>query len=269
MANEQEPNKIIQIGARLKEAREKKNLTIEQAQKQTHIHSTVLSALEEGRCDEILTPTYVKSFLKKYASFLGIDAKSIADEYSITRGERPSKPALSISPQARPQAPEGPDPSGLLHVLKKAVVYVLIAAIIIFLGTKAMPLFKKIRFTPRPKNAAQRQTEKSSYKVEPKLKKAPRPSDTSKVTIAKNTPLELTIKTKQSVMVQLKKDGDVLFKTVMPKGSNESFTAKDSFNLYIARGEALELVLNGRSLGSPGKGVIKNLEITRKGIKIK
>ena len=55
-------NIMITIGESLKKAREAKNITIAQAQKQTSIHSTVITALEEGRCDEILTPTYVKSF---------------------------------------------------------------------------------------------------------------------------------------------------------------------------------------------------------------
>ena len=58
---------MISVGERLKKARENKSLTIDQIRKQTRIHSDVLIALEEGRCNEILDPTYVKSFLKKYA----------------------------------------------------------------------------------------------------------------------------------------------------------------------------------------------------------
>ena len=37
------------LGDKLKEAREKKSLTIGQANKQTHIHPTVLKALEDGK----------------------------------------------------------------------------------------------------------------------------------------------------------------------------------------------------------------------------
>ena len=75
MANPPENNKVsvIAIGEMLRQAREKKSITVEQAQKQTHIHSTVITALEEGRCDDILTPNYVKSFLKEYSNYLGFD----------------------------------------------------------------------------------------------------------------------------------------------------------------------------------------------------
>ena len=70
------------LGEKLRQAREKRGLTLEQVQKQTLMHSTVIAALEDGKCDDILTPTYVRSFLKKYSSFLGLDPKEILSEYS-------------------------------------------------------------------------------------------------------------------------------------------------------------------------------------------
>ncbi|MCX5680254.1 MAG: helix-turn-helix domain-containing protein, partial [Candidatus Omnitrophica bacterium] len=72
---------LAAIGEKLKSAREKKGVTIDQAQRQTHIHSTVISALESGRSDEVLTPTYVKSFLKKYSSYLALDSNQLVKEY--------------------------------------------------------------------------------------------------------------------------------------------------------------------------------------------
>ena len=47
---------MVKIGESLKDAREKKSVTIDQVQKQTRIHSTVLKALEEGRCDRPSLP---------------------------------------------------------------------------------------------------------------------------------------------------------------------------------------------------------------------
>ena len=54
------------IGDKLRKSRENKLLTIDQVHKKTRIYSQVLSALEDGRCDELLNSTYVRSFLKKY-----------------------------------------------------------------------------------------------------------------------------------------------------------------------------------------------------------
>ncbi|MCX5686115.1 MAG: helix-turn-helix domain-containing protein, partial [Candidatus Omnitrophica bacterium] len=89
MANPDQTNKIsmASIGERLREAREKKALTIEQAQKQTRIHSTVLAALEDGRCDNILAPNYVKSFLREYSNYLGLNSKELLNAYTAIHPE--------------------------------------------------------------------------------------------------------------------------------------------------------------------------------------
>src|SRR3989338_3940960 len=109
---------MANIGERLKEAREKKSLTIEQAQKQTHIHSAVLIALEEGKCDEMLTQTYVKSFLKKYSTFLGLDPKEIINAYSALHPELESR-AVNV-PSPEPKVPQD------LSIYLNAARYVLV-----------------------------------------------------------------------------------------------------------------------------------------------
>ena len=83
----------ISVGKRLREAREKKSLTIEQVQKQTKIHSTVLIGLEEGRPSDTLTDTYVRSFLKKYAQFLDVNSVELLKEYFPARTESPAPSA--------------------------------------------------------------------------------------------------------------------------------------------------------------------------------
>jgi cytoskeletal protein RodZ len=76
---------MSRIGQKLRAAREKKPLTIDQVQKQTRIHSAVIKALEDGRLDEMLTPTYVRSFLRKYAEHLGLDGRQFLSEYANLR----------------------------------------------------------------------------------------------------------------------------------------------------------------------------------------
>ena len=45
--------------------------------------------------------------------------------------------------------------------------------------------------------------------------------------------------------------------------------ADEVIDIYVAKAEAVELILNGKPLAVPGKGVIKDLEISRKGVKVK
>lgn len=256
MANSAENKGIsmINIGERLREAREKKAVTIDQAQKQTHIHSTVITALEDGRCDDILAPNYVKSFLKEYANYLGLNAKELVDAYHASHPEISVKNLNLTRPEVKNSA------SGLsdkIRLARKILVIIAVLALIVFLVGKIVSHFKSTK-TAKPVFAAKVQDVKRSSKFNVTIKEIPRSS-----------PIVLIIRVKRPVMVQLKRDGVLLFKRSLQKGSVESITANDSINISAAKAEAIEISLNGINLGSPGKGIIKNLEITRTGARVK
>ena len=283
------------IGETLKDARDKKSITIDQVQKQTRIHSTVLKALEEGRCDSMLTPTYVRSFLKKYAEYLGLDARQVLNEYAKLR---PAQPASSLAlANKEPRAPSIDLPKFFLLV-RRALVAAIVIALVIFVGSKAIGLLKRAK-AARPAPASKKSATVTRQAPAPAKKKtapkarlpeseakqiAPKPASVQKepaakvqttvkaastAVIPKGTPLKLLIKVNQTVMVKVSTDGKLLFSRVLYRGAVESFTAEERINIYVAKAEAIELFLNGRSLGSPGRGLIKNIEITRNGLKLK
>lgn len=258
MANPADAGKLsmANIGERLREAREKKAVTIEQAQKQTRIHSTVLAALEEGRLDEILAPNYAKSFLREYSNYLGLNSNELLNAY-ITLHPESNRPNLNLN---RMEPKSAARPPKLLIPLKKALIVALILLIAVLFIKKTVNIFKSARFA---KPGAVSRT------VKPSARKSASKADIAIKEIPKSTPLTLVIKVKRPVMLQLKKDGIVLFKRFMQKGAVESITANDYISISVAKAEAIELNLNGKYLGSPGKGVIKNLEITRTGLRIK
>lgn len=248
------------IGEKLKNAREKRGLAIDQAQKQTHIHSTVLTALEEGRCDEILTPTYVKSFLKKYSNYLGLDTRRILDEYE------------AIHPQpAHPSAPRRPEEERTAkivqyaYLIKPLLILIVVTFFIFLLGNLTANYLKASKARPAQKGAAG--PAGLSAKKEPAG--ASRGNLVFQDPIPKAAPLNLTIKVKQQVLIQLKKDGVLLYKRVLAKGSTETLLANDTINIFVAKAEAIELTLNGRRLKIDAKGQVKDLEITRRGVRIK
>ena len=80
--------------------------------------------------------------------------------------------------------------------------------------------------------------------------------------------LNLVLRAKKKVWMQVKSDGRVVFEDVLKKGDMECWLADDSIELWVGDGSVLELELNGKPIGSPGTGVIKNIIITRQGMKI-
>ena len=79
---------MFEIGATLREARERRQLTYEQVEAETKIRAKYLRALEEEEFDSLPSGTYVRGFLRAYASYLGLDGRLFVDEYASRFGTR-------------------------------------------------------------------------------------------------------------------------------------------------------------------------------------
>lgn len=258
----------VSVGKKLREAREKKSLTIEQVQKQTKIYSTVLIGLEEGKPNDTLTDTYIRSFLKKYAQFLNINSVELLKEYFSAHTE---SPAPNIPVQESVLSKETQAPSKFLYITGLAVGVIISLMLLIFITGKVSAVFKKARLVQQKKSLAttkKKPVDRSAKAVQMKKPAAKAKSETKEL-IPKTTPLILEIKVKKAVLVKLKKDGILLFDRVLPAGLVEKTVAKSSIELDIAKARSLDLTLNGKPIDLQNKNVIIGLEITRKGVRIK
>jgi cytoskeletal protein RodZ len=79
---------MFEIGATLREARERRQLTYEQVEAEIKIRAKYLRALEEEEFDSLPSGTYVRGFLRAYASYLGLDGRLFVDEYASRFGTR-------------------------------------------------------------------------------------------------------------------------------------------------------------------------------------
>ncbi|HWI54257.1 MAG TPA: helix-turn-helix domain-containing protein, partial [Desulfobacteria bacterium] len=61
------------IGESLKNAREQKGISLEQAEDDTKIRKRYLQALEDGEYSIIPGSVYAKGFLRNYANYLGLN----------------------------------------------------------------------------------------------------------------------------------------------------------------------------------------------------
>lgn len=65
------------VGQILREARDKKSLSLDEAEKATKIRKKILVLLEESNWKDLPSPTFVKGLLKNYGLFLGLDTKKL------------------------------------------------------------------------------------------------------------------------------------------------------------------------------------------------
>ena len=84
----------LSLGALLRETRERRGETLEQAQRQTAISPTLLSELESGEFR--VEPVYARLAAANYAAYLGLDSGEVTSLFDREFG-RPDIPAPSLS----------------------------------------------------------------------------------------------------------------------------------------------------------------------------
>jgi len=72
---------VLDLGDTLREARVGRGLTLKDAEDALKIRSKYLQALEQNDFEVIPGPTFVRAFLRTYASFLGLDTERLMEEY--------------------------------------------------------------------------------------------------------------------------------------------------------------------------------------------
>ena len=73
---------MFEIGPSLREARLHKGVEIPDAERATKIRAKYLRALETESFDILPGQAYIKSFLRSYADYLGLDGQLFVDEYT-------------------------------------------------------------------------------------------------------------------------------------------------------------------------------------------
>ncbi|WP_010530693.1 helix-turn-helix domain-containing protein [Lentibacillus jeotgali] len=76
----------MEIGERLKEAREEQNVSLESLQETTKIQKRYLEAIEQGNFKILPGTFYARAFIKEYAAAVGLDPNELLEEY---KGEMP------------------------------------------------------------------------------------------------------------------------------------------------------------------------------------
>jgi cytoskeletal protein RodZ len=113
------------VGERLRDARENKGIDLFRAERDTKIRSKFLAALEDGDFTDLPGDVYTRGFIRNYATYLGLDADEIEEEW---RGE-------AGAPDLTRQAIVGPQPltirRGIVFQRSHGVIAVVLIIILV------------------------------------------------------------------------------------------------------------------------------------------
>ncbi|WP_173916446.1 RodZ family helix-turn-helix domain-containing protein [Halobacillus sp. Marseille-Q1614] len=90
----------MEIGERLKEAREAKKLSLEEVQQKTKIQKRYLQAIEKNEFGILPGKFYTRAFIREYASAVGLDPEKVMEEH---KSELPSTEEEQVITHSRVQ----------------------------------------------------------------------------------------------------------------------------------------------------------------------
>ncbi len=129
---------MAEIGPTLREARLRARIDMSEVENQTKIRAKYLRAIENEEWDLLPGPVYVKSFLRTYGDYLGLDSRMLVEEFK-QRYERPNDhemapPIASLGRERERERERLPRPS-LPPWAPIAFALVVIVAVLFVVGT--------------------------------------------------------------------------------------------------------------------------------------
>ncbi|MCP3026053.1 RodZ family helix-turn-helix domain-containing protein [Halobacillus sp. A5] len=94
----------MEIGLRLREAREDKGLTLEEVQSTTKIQKRYLQAIEKNEFNVLPGKFYTRAFIREYASAVGLDPEQVMEDH---KSELPSNEEEQVVTYSRVQKSRG------------------------------------------------------------------------------------------------------------------------------------------------------------------
>jgi cytoskeleton protein RodZ len=118
---------VLEIGSSLREARRRRGVALSEAEAATKIRTRYLEALETERFELLPEGPYLRSFLREYAEYLGLDGDIFVNEYMF-RFPPPPAPEPESTPSRNLVAVLGDLPRGVLLTVGAIVAIAAIGA---------------------------------------------------------------------------------------------------------------------------------------------
>lgn len=223
------------FGARLREARERKGVSLRQIADVTRISIRVLEALERNDISKLPGGIFSRAFVRSYATEVGLDPEATVDDFlrhfpddSVTAGH-------SAASDVEERDEFESDRRMASVVVWIAAVSVPIAGVLLYLGMSGPP------------SAAGRGESASG----PAGLARPAGATTERT----DARLMVEIVARRTVTISVGSDGEPAVTTELPAGARRAFEAARQLSLAVSDASAIDWSVNGlsgRALGPPG-----------------
>jgi cytoskeletal protein RodZ len=216
----------IGVGSALRRARELRGITLDEAARDTKLRAEQLRSLENETFEDLGDPVYARAMLRTYAQYVGLKPERVVSVYA--------QHAEEVTP---------PEPPGKLGRVERGLAasrirdnqkFLLVAAAVVLIALIAVGLVSRGGATPE---AA----------IETPSLTAPTPNPSG------SPGLDVVVTATGPVEVTAVIDGAAQDPTTLRPGESMSLRATDELQLSADDGGAIDLTVNGRDRGVPGR----------------
>lgn len=247
------PQKLTEIGAHLREARQAQDTSLEEISAKTMIPMRLLSAIEEGRTDSLPEAIYTRGFIRRFGDSVGLNGTKLADVFSGNL----SQDQLQTETQSKKRKKRM---GGIRGGLRPVHLYLLYIVLICSAGlglayltnpsaltTAGDPPSSSGSVDSSPKPAPSKKQPKSQDATSAKPVAAPAPADPKTVRV------DLSIK--EASWMEIVVDGEVSYEGILSPGTNKTVVAKKQLVIRAGNAGGVMLAVNqkpAKLMGQPG-----------------
>jgi cytoskeleton protein RodZ len=248
------------FGGKLRQARERRGISLRQIAASTKISAAALEALERNDISKLPGSIFSRAFVRSYAVEVGLDPDETVAEF-LARFNQEAPPTAESAGANVPEAELEFESRRrtAARVLKIALVALPVAAVLAYFAWKgrvaARQAEQEMFNTPAPIAAPE---------PPPAVAIVPAPAaDTGAPGAVRDATLTLELHPTADCWVSLTIDGRKLFARVIPAGERQSHPVTREAVVEVGDAGAFAFALNGREGKSLGdKGQVKTLRLT-------
>ncbi len=235
------------IGARLRDAREARNMELRDIAATTKISIGALEALEQNDFDPLPGGIFTRAFVRAYASEVGLDPEQTTRDFMAQAPAEAGNDPIGLDDEQMPSRRQ------VVETVFKLLIIGVPLAGLLFLGLRGTST------VPPGQGDAGGPVAPVAAPVSP-----PPPAPVEVESLAPvREPLTLVLRPRGESWVSLTVDGERVLSRIMQAGEEESYEAEDEITLNIGNAGQFDFVINGqeaRSLG--GRGEVATATIT-------
>ncbi len=228
------------VGARLRAAREAKQISLREIAETTKISASMLEAIEENDVAQLPGGIFTRAFVRSYAAEVGLDPEETTRDFVAQLPQEGTEEEQKYDDQSREHDLFQSQQQMAWTALKIVAIGLPAAGLLLYFGTRVVPPGTDATESPAP--------------VERPVRTVP-PVPAEPIS---QRSLMIVLRPLADCWVSLRVDGESVFERVMHAGERESYEADDEIILNVGDAGAFAFAINeqaGRSLGASGEVV--------------